>query len=116
MPGELGVSHNLVGDEGQAVSDGVRMDESQGLLAGGLAEKARSIPEYHREDHEPQLVDEVMLDQRVYELVTRVYKDFAANLLLQLRDLAHRIAAQDRRVGPFGNLQGGGHDVLGHAV
>src|SRR5215469_2166406 len=92
------------------------MDKAQRLLVAGLAEKARSIPEYHREDHEPQLVDEVMLDQRAYELITRVHKDFTANLLLQLRDLAHRVAVEDRRVGPFGIFQSGGHDVLGHAV
>src|SRR5262249_24066966 len=62
------------------------------------------------------LVDEVMFDQRVYELVTRVYKDFTVDLLLQLRDLAHRVAVEGRRVGPFGILQSGRHDVLGHAV
>src|SRR5215469_15392779 len=88
------------------------MDKAQRLLVAGLAEKARSIPEYHREDHEPELVDEVMLDQRVYELVTRVHQDFTADLLLQLRDLAHHVAVEGRRVGPFGILQGGGHDVL----
>jgi hypothetical protein len=37
--------------------------------------------------------------------------------LLQPRDFVHHVAFQDRRVVPgVGIFEGGGHDVLGHAV
>ena len=66
----------------------VSVDEAHRLLVAGLAEEAPAGPEHDREDHQPQLVDEVMLDQRAHELVAGVDEDLAADLLLQLRDLA----------------------------
>src|SRR5262249_6249948 len=36
--------------------------------------------------------------------------------LLQLRDIVHHVALQDRRVVPIGIFEGRGHDVLGQAV
>src|SRR5687767_11599940 len=58
----LGVSDALVGEEGDAVTDGLGVDEAHGLLVAGLAEEALAGPEHDREDLQPQLVDEVVLD------------------------------------------------------
>src|ERR1035438_10372299 len=48
----------------------------------------------------PQLVDEVVLHQRVHELEAGVDDDVPAYLLLQLRDLVRHVAVPDRRVVP----------------
>ena len=63
-----GVSDALVGEDGDAVTDGLGVDEAHGFLVAGLAEEARAGPEHDREDLQPQLVDEVVLDQRAREL------------------------------------------------
>ena len=42
--------------------------------------------------------------------------DLPAGLLLQLGDLGHHVALEDRGVGPFRFLERGGCHVLGHAV
>jgi hypothetical protein len=57
----LGVSDRLVGKEGDAVTDGLRVDEAHGFLVAGLAEEALAGPEHDGVDHQPQLVDEVVL-------------------------------------------------------
>jgi hypothetical protein len=56
---------HLVGEEDQAVADGLGADQPHGLLVAGLAEEALARPEHHREDGEAQLVDQVVLDQRL---------------------------------------------------
>src|SRR5438093_13483698 len=63
----LGVSDKLVIDEEESVTDGPGVDEAHGLLAGGFAEEALADPEHDREDDQPYLVDEVVLDQRAPE-------------------------------------------------
>ncbi len=57
----LGVSDGLVGEEGEVVTDGLGVDEAHGFLVAGLAEEALAGPEHDRVDHQPQLVDEVVL-------------------------------------------------------
>ena len=52
----------LVGQEGEAVTDGLGIDEAHGLLVAGLAEEALAGAEHDWEDDQPQLVDQVMLD------------------------------------------------------
>src|SRR6266566_7623139 len=111
-----GVSDNLRGEEGEAVTDGPGVEETQGLLVAGLAEEALASPEHDREDDQPQLVDQVVLDQRAPELIAGVDDDVPVQLLLQFRDLVHHVALQDRRVVPLGLFEGRGHDVLGQAV
>ena len=68
VQGRLGVSDAPVGEEGDAVTEGLRVDQAQRLPVAGLAEEARAGPEHDREDLQPQLVDEVVLDQRASEL------------------------------------------------
>jgi hypothetical protein len=64
----LGVSDGLVGEHDDAVTDVLRIDQAHGLLVAGLAEEALAGPEHDREDLQPQLIDEVVLDQRAREL------------------------------------------------
>jgi hypothetical protein len=45
----FGVSDALVGEEGDAVTDGLRVDEAHGLLVAGLAEEALAGPEHDSE-------------------------------------------------------------------
>ena len=58
----------LVDEDGDAVTDHLRVGEAQALHLAGLAEQALALPEDHREDHQAKLVDEVVLDQRLHEL------------------------------------------------
>ncbi len=92
----LGVPGELVGEEGEAVTDDPGIDEAHGLHAAGLTEEALTAPEHNREDDQPQLVDEVMLDQRAPELIAGRDDDFPVQLPLQLRDLGHDVPLQDR--------------------
>ena len=94
----------------------LRVDEAHGLLVAGLAEEALAGPEHDREDDQPQLVHQVVLDQRAPELIAGGDDDLSVELLLELRDLGHHVALDDRRVVPLGILEGRRHDVLGHAV
>ena len=109
-------SHRPVDEDGHAVADDLRVDEPQRLLVARLAEEALAASEHDGEDHQPELVDEVVLDQRLHEPGAAVDDDVAVLLLLQLRDFLHDVALQHRRVVPLGLIQGRGDDVLGHVV
>jgi hypothetical protein len=71
-----GVSDGLVGEDGDAVTDGLRVGEAHGFLVAGLAEESRAGPEHDRVDHQPQLVDEVVFYQRARELGAAEDDDF----------------------------------------
>jgi hypothetical protein len=58
----LGLPDELVGEEGEAVPDDLCIDEAHGFLVAGLTEEAFARPEHDREDDQPQLVDQVVLD------------------------------------------------------
>ena len=61
--------------------------------------KSRSpLPEHERVDHQPQLVDQVVLDQGAGELPAAVEDDLAVEPLLELGDLVDHVAGQDRRL------------------
>src|SRR5216684_824653 len=112
----LGVPDGLVGEVGDAALEGLGAEEAHGFLVAGMAEQALAGPESDREDLEPQLGDQVVLDQRVYELEAAGDDDVPVYLLLQRRDLVKHVALEDCRVVPGGMFQGRGHDVLGQAV
>ena len=57
----LGVSDGLVGEVGEVVIDGAGFDQAQGFLVAGFAEEPLAGAEHDRVDHQPQLVDEVVL-------------------------------------------------------
>ena len=52
-PTLLGVPDALVGEEGEAVADGLGADETQGPGVAGLAEETLAGPEYDRVDRQP---------------------------------------------------------------
>src|SRR5215212_1541704 len=58
----LGLPDELVSEEDEAVTNGLGIDKAHGFLVAELAEEAVAGPEHDREDDQPQLVDEVMLD------------------------------------------------------
>jgi hypothetical protein len=57
----LGVSDGLVGEEGEAVTDGLGVGQTHRFLAAGLAEETLAGPQDDRVDHQPQLVDQIVL-------------------------------------------------------
>src|SRR5712664_2083334 len=87
----LGVPNGLVCEEGQVV-DGPGADEAHGYLVAGFAEKALSGPEHDRVDHQAQLIDQVVLHQRVPELEASRDDDFPVYLLLQLGGVVYHVS------------------------
>src|SRR5919108_2128390 len=61
-------SDRLVREENDAVIEAPGIDEPHWLLVARLAEEALALAEHDREDLQPQLVDELVLDQRPQEL------------------------------------------------
>src|SRR5438876_1094468 len=112
----LGVPDRLVGEVGDAALEGLGVEEAHGFLVAGLAGQALAGPEGDREDLQPQLVDQVVLDQRAYELKAAGDDDVPVYVLLQRRDLVKHVALEDCRVVPGGMFEGRGHHVLGQAV
>ena len=49
----LGLPDDLVGEEGEAVTDGLGVEEAHGLLVAGFLEEALAGPERDRVDHQP---------------------------------------------------------------
>ena len=88
------LARRLIDQDRDAVADDLRVDEAQRLLVARLAEEALARAEHDREDHQPKLVDEVVLDQRLHELHAAVHDDVAVHLLLELRDLLGEVAAR----------------------
>ncbi len=66
-----------------------------------VSPKTRSpAPEHDRIDHQPQLVDEVVLHQRVHELTAGDDDDVTVQLALEPGDLLDHVAPEHRRVAP----------------
>src|SRR2546423_445856 len=86
-------ANRLVDEDGDAVPDRLRVREPQALLVARVTEEAFAAPEDDREHHEAQLVDEVVLDQRLHELCAAVDHDVPILLLFQLGDRLRDIAA-----------------------
>jgi hypothetical protein len=74
------------------------------FLVAAFGEEPRASAEHHREDPNAQLVDQVVLHQRVQELNASGNVDLAGELLLQRGDLVDHVPLQDRRVVPLGFL------------
>ena len=66
---------DFVGEKGEAVTDRLSIDEAQWFLVADLAEEALAAPEHDRENHQSQLVDQVVLDQRAPKLIAGVDDD-----------------------------------------
>src|SRR5215218_5760741 len=63
-----GRANALVGEDGDTALDGLGIDEPHRLGFAGPAEEALADAEDDREHLQPQFVDQVVLDQRAYEL------------------------------------------------
>src|SRR6185312_11161773 len=63
-----GRSGSCVGGDLDAVADGLRAEQAHRLLLTRLGEQALAASEHDREDHQAQLVHEIVLDQRLHEL------------------------------------------------
>src|SRR5439155_5743729 len=106
----------LLVDEEMNVTDGPRLDEAQPLRSARLVEEALARSDDHGVDLQMECVDEVVLDQRLGELRAAVDSDVPLVLLLELLHLFEDVATEHRRVVPLRALEGGGDDVLRHAV
>lgn len=95
----------LVDEDGNAVTNRCRAHEAQALLVAGLAEEAPTCPEDDREDHQAQLVDEIVLDQRLHKLGAAMNHDVSLQALPQFRDLLDYVALEQGRVVPLGFLE-----------
>jgi hypothetical protein len=71
----FGVPDDLVGEEDDIALDGLGVDEAHRFLVAGLPEEALARSERDRVDLQPQLGDEVVLDERAYELEAGVDDD-----------------------------------------
>src|SRR2546428_177512 len=73
----LGVPDALVGEKGDVAIDRLGAYEPHGFLVAGLAEEALAGAEHDWVDLQAQLVDEIVLHQRAYELEAGPDNDFA---------------------------------------
>src|SRR5437899_11355691 len=73
----LDVSDTLVSEKGDVAIDRLGGYEPHGFLVARLAEEALAGAEHHRVDLQAQLVDEIVLHQRAYELEAGPDDDFA---------------------------------------
>src|SRR5438045_2408045 len=64
----LGLADDLVGEVGQPVTDGPGVEEAYGFLVARLAEEPLAGPQDDGVDHQPELVDQGVLHQRLHEL------------------------------------------------
>lgn len=107
MPGPVGEHHDAVG------ADRLGLHQLQRGLLGVVAEQPLPAAEENRVDHQPVLVHEAALGQRLHELRAPVDQDVVARLPLQLGDVVQR---DDGRVLPARVLERAGDHVLGHPV
>src|SRR5438067_1334652 len=80
-------SEPSVREDQHAVADYLGVDQLEAFLVGALAEETLAAAEHDREHHQPQLVDEVALDQGLGQLGAAVDDDVAVVPFLQLRHL-----------------------------
>ena len=87
-------------------------------LRSARGERAQAAADHHREDHQPQLVDELVFDQRFDQGGAAGDEDRGSLAGLQLADPVDVLVACDQvRVLPLERLrQGRGDDVLRHRV
>src|SRR5947208_5096143 len=103
-------------DEDPGVPDRPRFEQAERLRGRGLAKQSLAASEHDREHHQPELVDEVVLDQHLDERGAAGDEELARDLLLELRDFGGDVAVKPRRVAPRQLLQGRRDDVLRHRV
>src|SRR5215216_4328442 len=96
----------LVGEIEDARAKGLRVHELQRLLIAPSLEEALPAAHDNGMDHEPELIEEVLAQQRPEEGATAGDRDVLTWLLLELGDLLRDILFDQRRVVPLGLFQG----------
>src|SRR5262245_2435203 len=86
-------------------ADGPRFGEVELQAVDPVRERALAAAQDRREDHQPELVDEVVLEQRSHERAAAVDEDRARGLVLELLEPAHDVAGDDSRVVPLRVLE-----------
>src|SRR6202035_3992815 len=99
----------LVDEDGDAVTDDLRVHQPHWLLAGRVAEETLAAPQDDGEDHQPQLVDQVVLKKRLHELGAAVHDDVPVGPVPEARDLPRNVAGEHRGVVPRGEAAGETH-------
>jgi hypothetical protein len=94
----------------------LRLDDLQGGPVGCVLEQPLPRTQYHREDHQPVLVDEVVLHQRLHELRAAGDEEVATRPLFQLRDRLGDVTLDHRGVVPVCTLERSRDDELRHRV
>src|SRR5215208_3778604 len=113
------LAHRLVGQDEHAVRPhrgGV--GKPQPGFGNAIPEQPLSAAEHDRKHHQPVLVDQVVPCESLDELSASGDQDVAADVLLQLQDLAGDVVADHGRVVPVGLVvaERGRDDVLRHGV
>src|SRR5512132_1262722 len=84
-----------VGEHGDAGLEGPGVDQLQVGDVGRVAEQTLATSKHHGKHHEPVLVDQVMVDERVEKVGAAKEQDVTARLLFQLSDLLGGISPDD---------------------
>src|SRR5215208_2137660 len=107
----------LVAELENARAERLRVDEIQRLLMPPRLKQTLSTAHHDRVDHEPELVEEVVLQQRPDQGRAAGYRDILARLLLEPGDLLGDVVPDQGRVLPLeGLLEGPRDHVLLDAV
>jgi hypothetical protein len=84
-----------VGEHGDTGLEGPGVDQLQVRDVGRVAEQTLAASKDHGKHHEPVLVDQVLLDERVEKVSAAEQQDVTASLLFQLGDLLGGISLDD---------------------
>ena len=90
----------LVDEQDHAAGEGARVHQAQVVGVDLIAEEMLPAAEDDREQHQPILVDEVVLHQVCDELCASIAGDVPAGLALQVRDLLDQVSADEAGIGP----------------
>src|SRR5947207_1510260 len=98
-------------------AEGRRIHEFQTHLLGHLVEEAHPGAEHDRVNHEAELIEHPVAQERTHEPGAAGDVDVLAGLPLELREFLGEVSLDQRRVLPLKRLfQGRRRDVLGRVV
>jgi hypothetical protein len=108
-------ARRLVGKDDDAILTHLCRYEFQGCLFV-FPEEQLTAAHDDRVDREPELIKQVVFQQRLPEKTMAVYDKILADLLLKLGRLGRYLALDYRRVVPISPLQGRRENVFAHSV
>ena len=112
VPASRGPDGRPVGEHGDSGLEGPGVDQLQVGDVGRVAEQPLATSQHHGNHHEPVLVDQVMVDERVEQIGAAKEQDVGARRLVQLGDLLGGIVSDDACVLPARPPQALGDDAL----